>query len=216
MQTTDTPGGTVPRRDAHANRGRILATARRTLRDDPDASLGSIAETAGVARRTLYGHFPSREALVAELTQEAGQALRQAFAAVRIPTAGPVEAMAGMVLAAWAVGDRYRMLVSLGRRHQGEAAIRAALAPARDEAVATIRRGQHQGVFADHVPAPVLAQALEALVLALAEENAAGTWADPVGEAAASAFLVAAGVAPQVAALQVRDVVRRGRAADAG
>lgn len=51
---------------------------------------------------------------------------------------------------------------------------------------------------------------------ALAEENATCPWADPTGEAAATAFLVAAGVAPQAAALQVRDVVRRGRAAGAG
>ncbi|WP_189959636.1 hypothetical protein [Streptomyces alanosinicus] len=79
------------------------------------------------------------------------------------------------------------MLISLGRRHLGEAAIRATLAPAREEAIANIRRGQHQGVFAGHVAAPVLAQALEALMPALAEENAASTWADPMGEAAAAA-----------------------------
>ncbi|MFF7979697.1 TetR/AcrR family transcriptional regulator [Streptomyces sp. NPDC007901] len=216
MQTTDRPRRTPQRRDAHSNHRRILATARQQLRDDPDTSLGSIAKAAGVTRRTVYGHFPSREALVADLTQEAGQALQQAFAAVRIPDADPVEAMARMVLAAWAVGDQYRMLISLGRRHRGEAAIRATLAPAREEAIAHIRRGQHQGVFAGHVPAPVLAQALEALMLALAEENAASTWADPTGEAAATAFLVAAGVAPQAAALQVQDVVRRDRAAGAG
>ncbi|MFC3574415.1 hypothetical protein ACFOZ0_14250 [Streptomyces yaanensis] len=42
MQTTDTPGRTVQRRDAHSNRTRILATARRKLREDPDASLDSI------------------------------------------------------------------------------------------------------------------------------------------------------------------------------
>ncbi|MEV6054696.1 TetR/AcrR family transcriptional regulator [Streptomyces sp. NPDC052107] len=216
MQTIDTPGGTPQRRDAHGNRRRILAAARQKLRDDPNASLDGIAQTAGVARRTLYGHFSSRQALVAELAREAGRALKQAFGAAPATDADPLEAMTRMVLAAWAVGDQYRMLISLGRRHLGEEAIRATLAQAREEAVATIRRGQHQGVFADHVPAPVLAQALEALMLTLAEENAAGTWADPTGEAAATAFLVAAGVAPQAAALQVRDVVRRGPAAGVG
>jgi AcrR family transcriptional regulator len=207
MQTTDAPRRTPQRSDARSNRRRILATARQKLRDDPDASLDSVALAAGVARRTLYGHFPSRQALVADLTQEAGQALQQAFATARTPGADPLEAMARMVLAAWAVGDQYRMLISLGRRHLGEEAIRATLAPAREEAIATIRRGQHEGVFADHVPAPVLAQALEALMPALAEEHAACTWADPTGEAAATAFLVAAGVAAQAAALRVQDVV---------
>ncbi|MER6081936.1 TetR/AcrR family transcriptional regulator [Streptomyces sp. NPDC001833] len=213
MQTNDTPGSTPRRSNAQRNRGRILAAARQGLRDDPDASLDSIARTAGVTRRTLYGHFSSRRALVAELTREAGRALQQAFGAAPAADAGPIEAMTRMVLAAWAVGDQYRMLISLGRRHLGEEAIHAALAPAREEAVATIRRGQHQGVFEDHVPAPVLARALEALLLALVEENAAGTWADPTGEAAATAFLIAAGVAPQAAALRVREVVRRGPAA---
>ncbi|MET7778975.1 TetR/AcrR family transcriptional regulator [Streptomyces mirabilis] len=216
MQTTTAPGRAPQRKDAHSNRRCVLAAARQKLRQDPHASLDSIAQAAGVARRTLYGHFPSRDALVAELTQEAGHELRQAFAAARTPDADPIEAMTRMVLAAWAVGDQYRMLIALGRRHPGENAIRATLAPARAEAVATLRRGQCEGVFADHLPAPLLAQALEALMLALAEENAACTWDDPTGEAAATAFLVAAGVAAQAAALQVQDVVRRIRAAGAG
>ncbi|MET8767919.1 TetR/AcrR family transcriptional regulator [Streptomyces sp. NPDC004658] len=216
MQTTDTPGRASRRKDAHSNRRRILATARRTLREDPDASLDSIAQAAGVARRTLYGHFPSRQALIADLAREAGHELRQAFAAARTTDADPTETMTRMVLAAWTVGDHYRTLITLGRRHLGEDEIRATLAPARAEAVATLRRGQREGVFADHLPAPVLAQALEALMLALAEENAACRWADPLGEAAATAFLVAAGVAPRRAALQVRQVIGRGRAAADG
>ncbi|WP_432018752.1 TetR/AcrR family transcriptional regulator [Streptomyces sp. 1222.5] len=216
MQTTGTPGRTVQRRDAHSNRRRILATARRKLMEDPDASLDSISQAAGVARRTLYGHFSSRHALIADLTQEAGRELRQAFAGARTADADPSQAVTRMVLAAWTVGDHYRMLITLGRRHQGEDEIRTALAPARAEAVATLRRGQREGVFADHLPAPVLAQALEALMLALAEENAAYPWADPTGEAAATAFLVAAGVAPHRAALQVQEVIGRDRAAGDG
>ncbi|WP_234357695.1 TetR/AcrR family transcriptional regulator, partial [Streptomyces puniciscabiei] len=214
--TTDTPGRTSRRKDAHSNRRRILATARKKLREDPDASLDSISQAAGVARRTLYGHFPSRHALIADLAREAGHELRQAFAAARTRDADPMETMTRMVLAAWTVGDHYRVLITLGRRHLGEDEIRTTLAPARAEAVATLRRGQREGVFADHLPAPVLAQALEALMLALAEENTTSTWADPTGEAAATAFLVAAGVAPRRAALQVQEVIGRDRAAGDG
>ncbi|MEU2166055.1 MULTISPECIES: TetR/AcrR family transcriptional regulator [unclassified Streptomyces] len=72
--------GWVPRagrrRRAETRRGdgcRILATARRKLREDPDASLDSISQAAGLARRTLYGHFPNRRALIADLTQKAGR-----------------------------------------------------------------------------------------------------------------------------------------------
>ncbi|WP_316745662.1 TetR/AcrR family transcriptional regulator, partial [Streptomyces sp. MK7] len=157
-----------------------------------------------------------RRALIADLTQEAGRELRQAFARARTADADPVEAMTRMVLGAWTVGDHYRVLTALGRRRLGEDEIRTTLAPARAQAVATLRRGQREGVFADHLPAPVLAQALEALMLALAAENTASPWADPRGEAAATAFLVAAGVAPLRAALQVQEVIGRGRAAGDG
>jgi AcrR family transcriptional regulator len=209
MQMADALGRTPQRSNARSNRTRMLATARQELRDNPDASLDGIAQAAGVARRTLYGHFSSRQALVAALALEAGQALQQAFATARIPGSDPLEATARMALAARAVGDQYRMLISLGRRDLGDEAIRATLAPAREEATATVRRGQDEGVLADPVPAPVLALMLEALMPALAAENAASTWADPAGEAAATALLVAAGVAPQVAALRVRDVLHQ-------
>ncbi|MFF8406726.1 hypothetical protein ACF06P_34475 [Streptomyces sp. NPDC015684] len=149
------------------------------------------------------------------MTREAGHALRQAFAAARTPDADPIEAMTRMILAAWTVGDQYRTLVALGQRELNREAILAGLAPAREEAVAVLRRDQDEGVFAGHLPAPVLAQALEALRPALAE-NAACMWADPMGESAAIASLVAAGVAPQRAVLQVQALVKRDRAAGDG
>jgi hypothetical protein len=112
-----------------------------------------------------------------------------------------------MGLAAWAVKDEYRMLISMGRRGPDWDMIRATLAPVRQQAITTVRCGQRRGVFTHHVPAPVLARTLEALMLALAEENAASTWADPTGEAAVTTLLVAAGVAPQAAALRVQHVL---------
>ena len=54
-----------PRRsDAQQNRDRILEVARDALAASPNASLNSIAKTAGVGPGTLYRHFPNREALV--------------------------------------------------------------------------------------------------------------------------------------------------------
>ena len=52
------------RADARANRDRILDVARAALSADPQASLHSIAKTAGVGQGTLYRHFPTREALL--------------------------------------------------------------------------------------------------------------------------------------------------------
>ncbi len=52
------------RTDAQHNRDRILDAARRAFTTSSDASLNSIAKSAGVGPGTLYRHFANREALV--------------------------------------------------------------------------------------------------------------------------------------------------------
>ncbi|MET9104270.1 helix-turn-helix domain-containing protein [Streptomyces antibioticus] len=69
------------RRHARANRRRILDAARETLSADPDTTVEDIARGAGVARRTLYGHFANRDALLEALADDAVRTLRQAFPA---------------------------------------------------------------------------------------------------------------------------------------
>lgn len=55
----------VPQRsDAKANRTKLVEAARGALAENPEASLNSIANLAGVGAGTLYRHFPTREALV--------------------------------------------------------------------------------------------------------------------------------------------------------
>lgn len=63
------------RADARANRDRILEVARDALAADPQASLHSIAKTAGVGQGTLYRHFATREALVLALYRRDIEAL---------------------------------------------------------------------------------------------------------------------------------------------
>ncbi|MGW2843718.1 TetR/AcrR family transcriptional regulator [Streptomyces sp. NPDC001274] len=65
-----------PRADARRNRDRLLAEADAVFRQEgTDAALESIARRAGVAIGTLYGHFPTRRALVCSLLRERNQAL---------------------------------------------------------------------------------------------------------------------------------------------
>ncbi|MFD0327322.1 hypothetical protein ACFQZC_01595 [Streptacidiphilus monticola] len=127
--------------------------------------------------------------------------------AARRPGDDAATAMVRMTLAMWTVGDRYRMLISLARRDIGEEGVRAALEPARAEATANIRRGQQDGVFADVLPAPVLSRALEALTLALVEEQDSPDWTSPSGEAVAVALLIASGVSRSKAHDLVRAVL---------
>ena len=73
MPTRSTPvGAPQPRRaDAQRNVRRILDAAVEALAEDRDASMAAIARRAGVVRATLYVHFPTREALVAAVTDRA-------------------------------------------------------------------------------------------------------------------------------------------------
>lgn len=192
MKTDQLP---APQRShARSNRARILAIAREELAADPDASLEEIARAAGVVRRTLYGHFPNRQALISALAREATEAIEETFAAARRPDDDPVIALARMTIAAWAVGDRYRMLISLARRDLGQEGIRTAVAPARAEVTSILERGQREGCIAGQLPAPVLSEALEAMTLGLVEAQNTNDWDDPRGAASTVTVLLAAGV----------------------
>jgi len=188
---------------AHVTRARILEAARRELRRDPDSSLGDIAEAAGLARRTLYGHFAGRAALVHGLAADAGEAVRRASATVaRTPTPDPVTALAHFVLTLWPIGDRYRTLIALAHCDLGPDRVDALLGPARDTVAGILAAGQRQGVFHTVVPPGPLSRALEAHVLALLDSVGSGRWTDD-GTAAATAALITVGVGPDLATTTV-------------
>ncbi|MEU9783818.1 TetR/AcrR family transcriptional regulator [Streptomyces phaeochromogenes] len=204
------------RRNSRSNRARILATARQELGRNPDVTLEEIARAAGVVRRTLFGHFPGRAALLDALAEEASEALRGVVARKPDAVEAPERAFARFVLSIWSVGDRYRLLLALARQDLGMERVSEVLAPARDAATAVLERGQRAGVFHDHLPAAVLSSALEALTISLLESVNAGTWEDD-GTQTAVATLVAAGVPEKEASAVVESVAseERAEAADA-
>ncbi|MFM9629212.1 MULTISPECIES: TetR/AcrR family transcriptional regulator [Streptomyces] len=208
MTSLPAPRGPRPRKP-RATRTRILDAARQTLGHDPDSSLGAIAEAAGVARRTVYGHFTGRAALIEGLTAEAAEAIRLAIADARAPRPDPdplpdpATDLARFVLTLWPVGDRYRTLLGLARQDLGAQRVSELLAPARDTVAAILARGQQHGVFHTGVPPGPLSRALEAHLLALLDSVNSGLWADD-GTGAAAAALIAVGVDRGVAASTVR------------
>jgi AcrR family transcriptional regulator len=59
------------RADARRNRERILESARIVFaQTGPDAQIDDVARHAGVGVGTVYRHFPTKEALVAELVRQ--------------------------------------------------------------------------------------------------------------------------------------------------
>ncbi|MFF4803857.1 TetR/AcrR family transcriptional regulator [Streptomyces sp. NPDC001351] len=195
------------RRRTLLTRARILEAARQELGREPDSSLGDIAQAAGVVRRTVYGHFNGRAALMEGLVEEATWALRQALAVPRAPVADAVTELARFVLAVWPVGDRYRILLRLAPQDLGADRLAEVLAPARDMAEAIIGRGQRQGAFQTGVPPVVLTRALEGYLLGLLDCVNSGGWSDD-GTGTATAALIAMGVAGDSAAACVHGLVR--------
>ncbi|MEU6260962.1 TetR family transcriptional regulator [Streptomyces sp. NPDC047043] len=200
------PVGRVPqRRNARSNRARILATARQELGRNPDITLEELARAAGVVRRTLFGHFPGRAALLDALAEEAAEAL-QAAVAIGAGTTEPADrALAHFSLSLWPVGDRYRMLLALARRDLGMERVAGILEPARVRVTAIVERGQREGVFHSHLPAPVLSAGLEAMTVSLLEEVNTGALEDN-GTRVAITTLIAAGVAEKRARIVVDEV----------
>jgi AcrR family transcriptional regulator len=200
------PVGRVPqRRNARSNRARILATARHELGRNPDITLEELARASGVVRRTLFGHFPGRAALLEALAEEAAEALRAAVARGADAAEPADRALARSSLSMWPVGDRYRMLLALAHRDLGAQRVAEVLEPARVRVTAIVERGQRDGVFHPHLPPAVLGAALEAMTIALLEEVNTGTFEDD-GTRTAVAILIAAGV-PEKQAHTVVDEV---------
>ncbi|KOX00288.1 hypothetical protein ADK65_14545 [Streptomyces sp. NRRL B-1140] len=180
---------------ADANRRRILDVALSELLRDPDASMDQIARAAGVVRRTVYGHFPSREALISTLVDEAVEALSAAHAAGREDVREPAEAVARSVLAVWEIADRYRLLVALAQRTVTMQGIRERLAPVRDASIGLLQRGLDENVFSSPLPAPALAYVHEQMLFAVMEAVNDGLLAaQEAGRCAAVTVLTAAGV----------------------
>ena len=180
---------------ADVNRRRILDVALAELLRDPDASMDQIARAAGVVRRTVYGHFQNREALVGALVDEAVETVAAAHAAGREGVADPAESLARSTLAVWEIADRYRLLVALAQRSVTMRGIRDRLTPVREACVEILRRGLDQGVFESPLPPGALAYVHEQSLFALMEAVNDGLLpAEEAGRSAVVTMLTTAGV----------------------
>jgi AcrR family transcriptional regulator len=138
--------GAVPTQSSRARslnetRDRILDVALDVLGENPDAGMGDIAAAAGVVRRTVYGHFPSRLDLVRKLTE---RAVAEMAAVLTEVNASGVEADAVWVGFVARVDE---LLADL------------------------VRRGQDGGVFARHLPPGILSQLAYGVVFAIADSE---------------------------------------------
>ncbi|MCQ8768802.1 TetR/AcrR family transcriptional regulator [Streptomyces telluris] len=180
---------------ADANRRRIMDIALTELLRDPDASMDQIARAAGVVRRTVYGHFPSREALMSALVDDAANAVELAQAEALRDVDDPAKALARSMLAAWEIADGYRLLISMAQRSVTVEGIHRRLEPVRRECAAMLQRGLDEGRFASPLPAIALAYVREQVLFGLMQAVNDGVLAPAdAGRSAAVTALTAAGV----------------------
>jgi AcrR family transcriptional regulator len=151
-------------------RDRILDVALDVLGANPDAGMGDVAAAAGVVRRTVYGHFPSRLDLVRTLTERAVAEMTAVLADVNASDAEADAAWVEFIARVWPVAHRYRVLLALRRGEYGEA-IHALLGPLDELLADLVKRGQDSDVFARHLPAGVLSQVAYGVVFAIADND---------------------------------------------
>ncbi|WP_335975680.1 MULTISPECIES: TetR/AcrR family transcriptional regulator [Streptomycetaceae] len=188
-------------RATQQTRDRILDVSLDVLGENPDAGMGDIAAAAGVVRRTVYGHFPSRLDLIQTLTERAVTEMTAVL--TEVDASGPAAdaAWAAFVARLWPVAHRYRVLLALRRGEYGEA-IHGLLGPLDELLAALVQRGQEAEVFARHLPAAVLSQLAYGVVFAVADSDLAnGTLG---ARAAAITSLLMLGV-PEARALALAD-----------
>lgn len=139
------------RADARKNIAAIVEAAIGCLARDPDVSVGDIAKAAGVGRMTLYGHFPSRAALVSA-AMTAAMTDSEALLS-EVPTDGdPEAAMARLLEATWRLTHRYGALVVAAEQALPAEQVRAAHAEPFARMRSLLRRGRSAGTFRKDMP----------------------------------------------------------------
>ncbi|WP_097272744.1 TetR/AcrR family transcriptional regulator [Streptomyces sp. TLI_55] len=157
-------------RSMKETRERILDVALDLLGENPDAGMGEIASTAGVVRRTVYDHFPSRLDLVRTLTERAVTEMTAVLTEVNASGAEADAAWVEFIARLWPVVHRYRVLLALRRGEYGEV-IHALLGPVDELLADLVKRGQDAEVFAQHLPADILSQIAYGVVFAIADSD---------------------------------------------
>jgi len=152
------------RADAARNVQRILGAATRVLADNRGAGMAEIATASGLARATLYRHFPTRDDLLAAIRAQAYDDAAAAIEACRLDEGTASEALRRLIEALVAVGDRYRFLQKESEGEPAGAPRTKREDRLRRPVLAMIKRGQRNGEFASDLTPTWVARTLAALI----------------------------------------------------
>jgi len=164
-----TSAARAPRRDAAENREALLAAARVVLNRDPAGSLEVIAAEAGLSRRSVYGHFATRDDLLRELVAIGANRVVEALSTVTHPD--PLTRLALIASSLWREVESVRMMAVVAVRGPLAKTTAALLRPIRVSVREAIRDGQHDGSMRTDLEAALVTRLVEDTALLVLEES---------------------------------------------
>jgi AcrR family transcriptional regulator len=187
-----------PKRRADAERSvaAILDAAIEALADDPDASMAEIARRAGVVRATIYVHFPTREALIAAVTDRAIAEATDALRAAAPNQGDPSQALARVLAESWRILGSYHALVQINARLAPEQ-LRSLHQPILRLIRPLLKRGQASGAFNPELPIEWMLTVLLELIHAASREFSTNNLPEDKAEATLIATVLGALSSPK-------------------
>src|SRR5919199_5812879 len=180
------------RADAERNIQAIIDAALEALASDPDASMAEIARRAGVVRATIYMHFPTREALLDAVMEDAVAQVAEATRAAD-PTHGePEEALERVLRATWQKLSDFQTLLAINTSRLSAKELHRRHQPVMTQFVPLIERGQEKGVFRSDVPVSWHLAMVRAIAHAASAEVRSGRIAESEVEPAMLSTVMAA------------------------
>lgn len=163
---TQTTKASARKRRADAERSveAIVSGALDALASNPDASMAEIARHAGVVRATIYMHFPTREALLDAVMENATTQVAEATRAAEPDRGEPAEALERVLRATWKQLDRFHAVLGINIGRLTATELRRRHLPITTQYIPLLERGQKAGVFRSDVSADWLIAVVRAIV----------------------------------------------------
>ena len=162
-----------------SSRDAILEAAFLTFNDKPGASLGEVADRAGVGRATLHRYFSSRNTLMVALAQTARREINEAVEAATIDAKTHTDGLRLSLAATIPLANRQWFLSH--EQFEGYADVTAAYEADIAELHKEIEAARSEGSFNSDLPTKWIAEAFENLIYAawtmVREEEATPTQA---------------------------------------
>lgn len=170
VTTTEQPSR-APRRDATENRAALLDAAKTCLQQDPDASIETIAAAAGLSRRAVYGHFPSRDDLVREVVTAGAARIAAAMpTAADLQELPPAARLAAIAVTLWTEVSHVRSMARVAVRSPFAEPVAEVFAPLRSQVRQACALGIVDGAMRDDVDPETLGRLVEGACIAVLDE----------------------------------------------